>query len=47
MVDEVYRNAFKEVYLILENTDENLIKNIPDNFINFIKEKINQISKNG
>ena len=42
MVDEVYKNAFKEVSDILENTDEELIKKIPSKFIEFIKNNMNK-----
>ena len=42
MVDSVYRNAFKEVYIILNNTDENLVSKIPQKFIKFIKENMNE-----
>lgn len=41
MIDEMYKNAFKEVYDILENTDEELVKKIPNKFINFIKNNMN------
>ena len=42
MIDEVYRNSFKEVYEILENTENELLAKIPTKFMNFIKENINE-----
>ena len=42
MIDEVYRNSFKEVYEILENTENELLAKIPTKFIDFIKENINE-----
>lgn len=41
MIDEVYRNSFKEVYDVLENTDVELVNKIPNKFLNFIKENMN------
>lgn len=41
MLDERYRNSFKEVYDILENTDEELVKKIPEKFMNFLKNNMN------
>lgn len=41
MIDNIYRNAFKEVYDILQNTEDELVEKIPDRFINFIKENMN------
>lgn len=41
MIDERYKSAFKEVYDILANTDEELVKKIPDKFMNFIKDNMN------
>lgn len=41
MIDEVYRNSFKEVYEILENTENELLEKIPTKFMNFIKENMN------
>ena len=29
MIDNVYKNSFKEVYDILQNTDEELVHKIP------------------
>ena len=42
MIDEVYRNSFKEVYEILENTENELLEKIPTKFMNFIKENMNE-----
>lgn len=42
MKDENYRNALREVYDILKNTDEDLILKIPQKFLDFIKENMNQ-----
>ena len=41
MIDNIYRNAFKEVYDILQNTEDELVEKIPDRFINLIKENMN------
>ncbi len=41
MIDEIYRNSFKEVYDILENTEEELITKIPTKFMNFLKKNMN------
>lgn len=41
MIDNKYRNSFKEVYTILENTDKTLVNKIPIKFINFIKDNMN------
>lgn len=41
MIDDVYKNAFKEVYEILQNTDEELIKKVPEKFIDFLKNNMN------
>lgn len=42
MVDNVYKNAFKEVYYILQNTDEELLNKIPTKFMDFIKNNMNE-----
>lgn len=42
MKDNDYKNAFKEVYVILENTDEELVKKIPNKFLEFIKNNMNK-----
>lgn len=41
MIDEVYRNAFQEVYIILENTENELLTKIPNKFMNFINNNRN------
>lgn len=41
MVDEIYKNSFKEVYEILKNTDEELVNKIPNKFMEFIKNNMN------
>lgn len=41
MIDEIYKNSFKEVYDILENTEDELVSKIPDKFMNFLKENMN------
>lgn len=41
MIDETYRNSFKEVYDILENTENELISKIPTKFMYFLKENMN------
>lgn len=42
MIDEIYKNSFKEVYEILENTEDELLAKIPTKFMNFIKENMNE-----
>lgn len=42
MIDEAYRNSFKEIYEILENTENELLEKIPTKFMNFIKENMNE-----
>lgn len=41
MPDNIYANAFKEVDVILNNTDINLIKKIPSKFLHFIENNMN------
>lgn len=41
MIDDAYKDAFKEVYDILENTEEELISKIPNKFMEFIKDNMN------
>lgn len=41
MIDETYRNSFKEIYDILQNTEDELVSKIPINFIDFIKSNMN------
>ena len=40
MIDNVYKSSFKEVYDILQNTDEKLVQKIPKNFVDFIKNNM-------
>lgn len=42
MIDNIYKDSFKEVYDILQNTDEELVMKIPITFINFIKNNMNE-----
>ena len=35
MIDEIYRNSFKEVYDILQNTENELVVKIQTKFMNF------------
>lgn len=42
MIADVYKNSFKEVYYILQNTEEELLTKIPPKFINFLKENMNE-----
>lgn len=41
MIDDIYKNSFKEVYVILQNTDKELVDMIPLKFIDFIKSNMN------
>lgn len=41
MIDNIYRNAFKEVSVILDNTDLELNEKIPKKIIDFIHENMN------
>lgn len=42
MIDNVYKNAFKEVYEILKNTDKELVTLIPKKFIDFLQNNMNK-----
>lgn len=42
MIDNAYRNAFKEVYVILENTDQELLQKIPNQFMKFLQDNMNR-----
>lgn len=42
MIDNVYKNSFKEVYEILQNTEDELVKKIPFKFINFLESNMNK-----
>lgn len=41
MIDNVYKNAFKEVYEILKNTDKELVEKVPQKFIDFLQNNMN------
>ena len=42
MIDNTYKNAFKEVYEILQNSEESLVKKVPQKFINFLLDNMNK-----
>lgn len=42
MIDNVYKNAFYETYLILQNSENELVKLIPEKFIDFLKNNMNE-----
>lgn len=42
MIDNLYINAFKEVYEILQNTDTELVEKIPPKFIEFLQSNMNK-----
>lgn len=42
MNDDNYKNSFKEVYDILKYTDRELLDKVPNKFINFIKDNMNE-----
>ena len=37
-MDEVYKGAFAEVLEVLRNTDKNILKKIPEQFITFLNQ---------
>ncbi len=41
MIDNTYRNSLQEVYIILQNTEDELLKKIPTSFMDFIKTNRN------
>lgn len=41
MVDNEYKNAFKEVYEILQNTDDELVNKVPKKFVAFLRDNMN------
>lgn len=45
MINSTYANALKEVSDILENTDDELLNKLPENFIEFIHENMNKSYK--
>ena len=42
MIDNAYKNAFKEVYEILKNTDNELLSKVPKGFITFLQNNMNK-----
>ena len=43
-MEESFKDSLSEVYLVIQNSDINIIKKIPDNFLNFIKNNMNKDS---
>ena len=41
MISNEYKNAFKEVYEILQNTEDELLEKIPSKFIDFLQKNMN------
>ncbi len=41
MIDNTYRNAFKETLVIIENSDKSILSKIPKSFLNFLKNNMN------
>jgi len=41
MIDNAYKNAFKEVYEILQNTDDELVAKVPKKFVSFLQNNMN------
>jgi hypothetical protein len=42
MIDAIYKNAFAEVYEILQNTDDTLLEKVPKKFILFLQKNMNK-----
>ena len=42
MIDNIYKNAFKEVYYILKNTENELLEKVPQKFIDFLQTNMNE-----
>lgn len=42
MIDNIYRDAFKEVYYILQNAEDELIEKIPQKFMDFLQDNMNK-----
>lgn len=42
MIDNEYRNAFKEVFDILNNTEEELRNKVPTKFMKFLEDNMNK-----
>lgn len=45
MIDNKYKDAFKEVHKILQNVDDELLKKVPQKFINFLQDNMNAYYK--
>lgn len=45
MVNNRYKDAFKEVYEILQNTDDELVRKIPQKFLDFLQDNMNVFYK--
>lgn len=41
MVDNLYKNAFKEIYIILQNTEDELVQKVPQKFMDFLQNNMN------
>lgn len=41
-MEESFKDSLSEVYLVIQNSDIDIIKKIPDNFLNFIKNNMNK-----
>ena len=41
-MEESLKDSLSEVYLVIQNSDIDIIKKIPDNFMNFIKNNMNK-----
>ena len=41
MIDDNYKNAYKEISLILENTESELLEKIPNSFLQYVEENKN------
>ena len=41
-MEESLKDSLSEVYLVIQNSDIDVIKKIPDNFMNFIKNNMNK-----
>ena len=41
-MEESFKDSLSEVYLVIQNSDIDIIKKIPDNFLNFIKDNMNK-----
>lgn len=41
-MEENFRNSLSEVYLVIKNSESNIINKIPNNFLNFIIDNMNK-----